>query len=92
MSLQLTLDPLLDGARLNSLRERIRVLMVDGQWRTLREMQVVMGGEITGVSAKLRELRAKRHGAYAVDRRRVCDPRSGHWEYRVTGGMRHGRR
>ena len=85
MGLQLTFDRALDGARLDSLRERVRRLMSDGHWRTLEEIQAVVGGRETGVSAKLRDLRKARYGAHTVERRRIDDPSSGHWEYRVTG-------
>ena len=86
MQMQLTLDRALDKPRLDTLRERIRRLMVDGRWRSLEEMQAVTGGRETGVSAKLRDLRKCRFGAYTVERRRRGDPKSGHWEYRMTGG------
>lgn len=78
-----TYDYGLDSARLRTLRERIRDLMLDGRWRTFSEIQFYCGGSETGISAKLRDLRKPAYGAYAVDRRRRGNPKDGLWEYQV---------
>ena len=75
-----TYDPALDATRLKSQLERVRTLMQDGQWRTLGEIQALAGGSEAALSARLRDLRKPRFGAWIVDRRRVSN---GLWEYRV---------
>ncbi len=78
-----TFDADLDEHRLDCLRERVFTLMRDGKWRTLSEIRAVTAGEITGVSAKLRDLRKLQYGSHDVQRRRRGDPKSGNWEYRL---------
>lgn len=72
-----------DGKRLNTLRDRVRVLMQDGKWRTLEEIQAFTGGRETGVAAKLRDLRKPQCGGLIIERRRRGSPNKGHWEYRL---------
>lgn len=79
-----TFDPKLDGARLDSQLERVRAVMRDGLWRTLAEIQrAIGGGSEAAISARLRDFRKIRHGAWKVDRRRRGDPSRGLHEYRV---------
>ena len=78
-----TYDPLLDATRLKSQLERVRALMQDGQWRTLGEIQAFAGGSESALSARLRDLRKPRFGAWIVDRRRIRKGTCGLWEYRV---------
>jgi len=78
-----TIQPELDRERLMGQMAHVLALMSDGQWRTLREIAGDRYSE-AGVSARLRDLRKPRFGAYTVDRRRRDDPRAGLFEYRVT--------
>lgn len=80
----------LDAPRLRSELERVRELMLDGQWRTLAEIREVTGGSEAGVSARLRDLRKDRHGAHTVERRRRGNPKAGVFEYRVLGRYEQG--
>jgi hypothetical protein len=73
-----------DGARLSSQLKRVRDLMLDGQWRTLREIQLACGGSEAGTSARLRDLRKPRFGGFCVERRRAEGENSGLWEYRLV--------
>lgn len=73
-------EPELDQARLTSQLERVKALMQDGHWRTLGALSAIAGGSEASVSARLRDLRKTRFGAYSVDRRRV---EGGLFEYRV---------
>ena len=75
-----TYSPDRDGERLERLFERVKALMLDGRWRTLAEIQAVCGGSEASVSARIRDLRKKRFGAYIVEREYVGD---GLWQYRV---------
>lgn len=73
----------LDKSRLTEQLERIRDLMVDGDWRTLGEIAAITGDPEASVSAQLRHLRKPRFGAYTVEKRRRGLVTTGLWEYRV---------
>lgn len=79
-----TFNPQKDGERLTAQLATVRSLMLDGQWRTLREIAASVGAPEASISARLRDLRKSRFGGYLVLRRRV-DASPGLWEYRVTG-------
>ena len=73
-----------DEARLSAQLERVRALMADGAWRTLSEIAAATGdGSDAGISARLRDLRKPRFGAYVVERRPRGDRGRGVFEYRV---------
>jgi len=78
-----TFDPKLDGERLRTLLMRVHLLMHDGKWRTLRQVQAECAGSEAGISARLRDLRKAKWGAHTVERRRHPDA-DGLWLYRVT--------
>ena len=78
-----TFDAHDDGERLASLLDRVRELMADGEWRTLREIAVECSGSEAGVSARLRDLRKPAFGGVEVERRRRGEPANGLHEYRV---------
>ncbi len=81
--LQLTLDPILDRPRLDSLRGRVLDAMSTGQWLTLAELQKQCGNSEAGISARIRELR--RLFGYTINRRRRGEAKLGIWEYRMEG-------
>lgn len=68
-----------DAARLTSQLERVKQLMTDQQWRTLRQISDAVRGSEAGVSARLRDLRARE---FIVERKRDQYRRS-LWQYRV---------
>lgn len=76
-----TYDPAIDGDRLDTQLIRVQALMSDGEWRTLPEIVHCTGGTEASISARLRDLRKVRFGAFIVERRRVA---GGLFEYRVT--------
>lgn len=79
-----TFDATLDAARLGAQMARVRDLMADGRWRTLREIAQATGAPEASVSARLRDLRKERHGSHVVEaRRRKGAESKGLWEYRV---------
>jgi len=78
-----TFDSALDGERLNAQTKRVYSLMSDGNWRTLREISAAVGDPEASVSARLRDLRKPKFGAFIVDRRRRGEPSLGIWEYRL---------
>lgn len=65
-----------------ALKERIDRLMLDKQWRTLREISAAVGGLETSVSARLRELRRSPYNR-SVDHRQRDGAPDGTREYRV---------
>lgn len=79
-----TYEPPLDRQRLGTLFERVRTLMLDGAWRTLSDIQYQCGGSEASVSARLRDLRKEKFGAYNVERRRVA---GGLFAYRIQQGQ-----
>lgn len=77
-------DPAFDKDRLMKQIGKIFHLMIDGQWRTLQEIESLTGYGQASISAQLRHLRKPRFGFYKVDRRRRGDRKQGLYEYRVT--------
>lgn len=74
-----------DSTRLGTQFDRVRALMADGQWRTLREIADAIGkGSEAAISARLRDLRKPEYGRWTVERRRRGDPKAGLWEYQVS--------
>jgi hypothetical protein len=78
-------SPKHDRARLTLQLEKIRVLMLDGQWRTIREVSRLTGAPEASASAQLRNLRKEPH-AYEVQRRARGDRSDGLFEYRLVVG------
>jgi len=66
-------------------REQIRRLMLDGEWRTLREISQALKFPEASVSAQLRHLRKRKNGSYRVSKQRTWLDRPGYimWTYRV---------
>lgn len=79
-----TYEPEHDQVRLNAQTERVRRLMADGHWRTLAEICLATGDREASVSARLRDLRKPRFGAFDVERRRRGEASRGIFEYRLN--------
>lgn len=79
-----TFEPALDSARLTGQLKRVYRLMKDGRWRTLQEIGFLTQDSDASVSARLRDLRKDRFGAYRIDRRRRGDGKRGLFEYRLV--------
>lgn len=81
-----TYDPELDQERLEGQLGRVYDAMKDGRWRTLWEIAERCAARDTqaAISARLRDLRKEKWGAYQIERRRRSLPLSSAvWEYRV---------
>lgn len=76
-------DAPIDHGRLTKQHERIRVLMLDGAWRTLSEIADATGDPVASISAQLRHLRKPRFGSHIVERRARADRSAGLFEYRI---------
>lgn len=64
-----TFNPERDGQRLTTQLIRVRDLMGDGHWRTLRQIADAVNGSEAAVSARLRDLRKARFGGFLVARK-----------------------
>jgi hypothetical protein len=73
-----------DRVRLGRQLDAVRDLMIDGEWRILASIRAKAGGTEASVSARLRDLRKEKFGAFRVERRRCSgEGVSGLFEYRV---------
>lgn len=72
-----------DSSRLLGQLARVKGLMRDGKWRTLVEIADTISAPGASISARLRDLRKQRFGAYKVERRLRGEPKLGIWEYRM---------
>lgn len=79
-----TYEEALDLERLGDQLQAVRRVMLDGRWRTLAELGVAAGCPEASASARLRDLRKKRFGGHAVERRRRGEGKRGLFEYRLT--------
>ena len=73
-----------DYVRLKRQLDRIRVLMLDGAWRTLAEISSATSDPEASVSRELRYLREEKHGGFIVDKRPRGDRSSGLYEYKIS--------
>lgn len=81
-----TYDPETDGERLGAQMIRVLDCMLDGRWRTLREIAAITDDPEASISARLRDVRKIwGDGAMESRRRASVDARRGVWEYRVNG-------
>jgi|1_EtaG_2_1085319.scaffolds.fasta_scaffold12664_1 hypothetical protein len=78
-----TYEPEHDKPRLNAQCQRVWDLMEDGKWRTLREIGDTTHDPESSISARLRDFRKLKFGAYQVERRRRGQERRGLFEYRL---------
>ena len=69
-----------DSVRLTGQILRIWNVVVDGRWRTLREIAQRTGDPEASISAQLRHLRKPRFGGYTVEREYI---NNGLYKYRV---------
>lgn len=75
-------DPKIDFDRLQGQTKAIHDLMIDGDWRTLTEIEQNTGYPQPSISAQLRHLRKARFGGFIVNKRRRFEDK-GIWEYQV---------
>jgi len=71
----------LDHGRLKRQLNLVFDLMIDGEWRTLFEIENIISEPQASISARLRDLRKPRFGSYVVERKRRS---KGLFEYRVS--------
>lgn len=69
-----------DDERLSGQIHRVWNVMVDGKWRTLKNISSLTGDPEASISAQLRHLRKPRFGQHTVERRYLGN---GLYEYRL---------
>ncbi len=88
-----TYEPQRDYGRLSGQLLRVYQLMKDGEWRTLYQVAMEVGGSEPAVSARLRDFRKEKYGSHSVDREHLY---GGLYRYRLilnpTVGKRRQRR
>lgn len=62
-------EPDRDNERLDNQLMRVKTVMRDKSWRTLREISSITGDPESSISAQLRHLRKPKHGSHTVNRR-----------------------
>lgn len=75
--------PAIDNPRLTDQHLRIKKLMVDKKWRTLKEISRETCDPEASISAQLRHLRKKRFGSFVIEKRSRGDRVNGLFEYRL---------
>lgn len=78
-------QPRYDDIRLTGQLARVRDALIDGRYRTLREIHEITGDGEASISAQIRHLRKQHHGGYVIDRRIRGDRVNGLFEYAITG-------
>lgn len=77
-----TYDPAQDRDRLARQLRAVWYFMADGHWRTLAEIAEAVAAPEASVSARLRDLRKPKFGAWTVERERVREQHGLH-RYRL---------
>ena len=78
-----TYNETLDRGRLETQLETVKRLVMDGRWRSLREISQITGYGEASISARIRDFRKSKFGAFNVERRRH-ELIPGLFEYRLT--------
>lgn len=76
-------DPAFDNDRLSKQMGRVYDCMIDGTWRTLKEIADITSDPEASISAQLRHLRKPRFGSYVVMRRNRGRREDGLYEYQL---------
>lgn len=82
-----TFNQVRDGSRLRGQLEAVRGALISGGWWTLAKLSERARGSEASVSARLRDLRKPKFGAYDIERRYVSN---GVWEYHLKAGAADG--
>lgn len=75
-----TYDPERDGERLAKQLTAVRRAMLDHGWHTLYALSLTTLAPEASVSARLRDLRRAKYGAYIVEKQHLGN---GLWQYRI---------
>ena len=75
--------PEFDNKRLTGQIKTIYFLMIDGNWRTLKEIETLTGYGQASISAQLRHLRKDRFGNHEILKRNKGERKTGLFEYKL---------
>ena len=75
--------PEFDNKRLTGQIKTIYFLMIDGNWRTLKEIENLTGYGQASISAQLRHLRKERFGNHEILKRHKGERKTGLFEYKL---------
>ena len=70
-----------DDKRLTGQILRIANCMMDGQWRSLADIEAITGDPAASISAQLRHLRKERFGGHTVNKEHLSN---GLWHYQLV--------
>lgn len=73
----------IDKERLTKQSDKIWMVMLDGKWHTLQDIENQTQAPQASISSCLRNFRKKKWGSHTVDKRRVDDLK-GTFEYKLT--------
>jgi hypothetical protein len=73
----------LDRPRLDKQQREVTAIMEDHQWHTSREVNAVVAGTDSAITARIRDHRKAKLGYRWVERRRCGDPTRGKHEYKL---------
>jgi hypothetical protein len=73
-----------DAARLRAQYDAVFKIMRDGCWRTLQQLESLVGAPQASISARLRDMRKERFGAHTVHRRYLA---RGQYEYQLEENL-----
>lgn len=76
-------DPSEDDERLTKQHDRIKRVMLDGVWRSLKDIAKLTRDPQASISAQLRHLRKRRFGNWNVETRARGSREDGLYEYRL---------
>jgi len=82
-----TYDREFDHERLGAQMRRVFMLMRDGRWRTLGEIEMMTYDPQASISARLRDLRKEKFGGHTIERQRRGPRENGIWEYRLIANV-----
>jgi hypothetical protein len=71
-----------DEGRLNVQLDKVRRAMFSGAWKTLEELEREVEAPQASISARMRDLRKVKFGAYTIDRRKKAGCKAT-YEYRL---------
>lgn len=66
-----TYEPARDRDRLRAQLDDVRMFMWDGDWHTLDQISAATGHPPASISARLRDLRKSKFGAFTIERQYV---------------------
>ena len=74
----------IEESTFNAQLSKVLALMLDGNWRTLEQIERATGASQASASARLRDFRKAKFGGHTVNRRRAAGAWAGRYEYQLV--------